>query len=304
MITRRTSFLRHFVMKQFACIIILLLTPLLGKGAENDQTLVLPRKNEPVQNRYRILTDHYDITAQRVDDAILAGKRLEHLFRVWTMLFDDYVPKIDNKPEQYRHHVVIFRDKGEYNRELLPIEPFIERTNGFYCAKEKTIYCYSTEAKVLFHEGTHQIFEEHFFRGRTPSFRYNFWAVEGIAGFMETLKIEEHSYKVGDIMADKLFAAKKYQFDLRYYMPMRRLTALNRQAIQSNTETIRIYSQSTALVHWLFFAEGGRYRKHLFELLQQAYLDTAKPETLSELTGLSYDELDKKYGEFLKTIPD
>jgi hypothetical protein len=52
------------------------------------------------------------------------------------------------------------------------------------------------------------------------------------------------------------------------------------------------------------FAAEGSHRKHFFELLRRTYRDSATPETLSELTGLSYEELDKKYVEFLKTIPD
>ena len=74
--------------------------------------------------------------------------------------------------------------------------------------------------------------------------------------------------------------------------------------IQSSRQIQEIYRKSATLVHWLMFTSDGRYRKHLFELLQLTYLDEAKPETLSELVGLSYEELDKKYVEFLKTIPD
>jgi hypothetical protein len=52
------------------------------------------------------------------------------------------------------------------------------------------------------------------------------------------------------------------------------------------------------------FAEEGRYRGALFELLRRTYRNEATPETLSELTGLSYEELDARYEKFLKTIPD
>ena len=301
-------------MKQCLFPFILLLVAVPCSGAENSNTLELPRKNEPTLLLRHVsiaelegihcASEHYFITASRFEDVHRAAQRLEHLFHVWQLLFAEHFKELENESVQRLHRVVIYRNQQEYIRNLSPIEPFIGRTNGFYSESGKSTYFYSTEAKILFHEGTHQILAEHFFREKAPVFRDNFWVVEGIAAFMETLKVEEDSYKVGDILADKLFAAKVYQFERNYNMPIRKLTAMSAAEIQSSAEIQRIYSQSATLVHWLMFADEGRYRKNLFELLQRTYLGTAQPETLSELTGLSYEELDKKYLEFLKTIPD
>jgi len=141
------------------------------------------------------------------------------------------------------------------------------------------------------------------FHEKQPTFRNNFWAVEGIALFMETLKIEDKYYQIGDILADRLYAAK-VQSERGYRMSIQRLTAMSAAEIQSSTEELLpIYRQSVALTHWLMLAEEGRYRPALFELLRQTYRNEATPETLSELTGLSYAELDARYAEFLNTIP-
>jgi hypothetical protein len=301
-------------MRQFTFPFILLFLPLLCSGAEHNNTLELPRKAEQEsassveaihfagQQQFLVSTDRYEIITHRPEDGSRAGERLEHLFNALQSLFAEFDKK--NEPEQHRFRIVLYRDKEEYIASLLRIEPSIAQTNGFYFAPRKTVYFFSPESKVLFHEGTHQLFLEHFFREKTPMFRNNFWVIEGIALLMETLKIEEKCYKVGNIMDDRLFAAKEYQFKHHYNMSIRNLTAMSATDIQASKETIRIYSQSAALTHWLMFAEEGRYRKHFFELLRRTYLDTARPETLSELTGLSYEELDEKYVEFLKTIPD
>ena len=145
---------------------------------------------------------------------------------------------------------------------------------------------------------------ERFFHEKQPAFRNNFWVVEGIALFMETLRIENKCYKIGDILADRLYAAK-YQFEQGTHLPIQKLTAMSSVEIQSRSseDLNKIYRQSATLVHWLMFAEEGRYRKALFELLRQTYRDAATPEALSTLTGLSYEELDAQYVEFLKTIP-
>ena len=274
---------------------------------ESEQTPTV--KTEEVvlggQKRYRILTEHYDITASRREDGTLAGEQLEHLFCVWKLLSADFIEEPENKSARPRHRVILYRDKQEYTDNLWRLEPSIARTNGYYSTPRKTAYFFSPETKVMLHEGTHQIFVERFFREKPPAFRNNFWVVEGVALFMETLKVEDKNYKVGDIRANRLYAARKYHVEQNYNLPIRKLTAMSATEIQAkpSAEINKVYSQSATLVHWLMFAEEGRYRKSLFELLRQTYLDSAKPETLSELTGLSYDELDSHYMEFLKTIP-
>jgi hypothetical protein len=305
------------VMQRWALFFFLLLTALLCKGAENSNTLEVPKKMEPQlvfdkkeiliagQKKFQILTDRYEIIASQPEDGIRIAERMESLSHVWDLLAADFVKEPEKEPLQHRHRVVLYRNKQEYTGNLLRLDPAIAQTNGYYFAPKKTAYFYTPEAKILFHEGTHQIFVERFYRGKKQAFRNNFWVVEGIALFMETLQVEETCYKIGNILDNRLYAAKVYQFERNYHQPIQKLTAMSADEIQdSKKDLIRIYSHSAALVHWLMFVEEGRYRDVLFELLRRTYLDTAKPETLSELTNLSYEELDKKYEEFLKTIPD
>jgi len=295
-------------MKQFALLCILLFA--------TGDTFELPKQNAPAMpfkteeintnglKRYRILTEHYDITAARLEDGNLAGERLEHLFNVWTLLFTEFVKEQEIEPEQRLHRVILYRNQREYIANLQRIDPSIARSNGYYSPSRKTAYFFSTEAKILFHEGTHQILAEHFLLEKPPAFRNNFWIVEGIALFMQTLKVEDTCYTIGDILADRLYSAKEYRFKQNHTLSIRSLTAMSSTEIQSRADLQKIYSQSATFTHWLMFAEKGRYRNGLFELLRRTYLDSATSETLGELTGLSYEELDKKYEEFLQTIPE
>jgi len=304
-------------MRPFVSLCTLLSITLVCNRVAGNDTFKLPKQNVQIeafkteevntngQKRFRVRTDRYNISAASAKDGSLAGERLEHLFYVWTLLSVEFIKEPKTGQIQHRHQVVLYRDEQEYRQQIRRIDPCLrQQTNGYYSSPRKTVYFYAPESKVLFHEGTHQIFLEHFFRENKPAFCNNFWVVEGIALFMETLKIEEECYKIGNLWDNRLYAAKVYQFERNYSLPIRKLTAMSAEEIQASAEIKSIYSQSAALVHWLMFAEEGRYRKSLFELLRQTYLDTAKPETLSELTGLSYEELDKKYVEFLETIPD
>jgi len=285
-------------MRQLVFPIILLSFLLLCNGARSD-TLELPRSAGEIVPGTR-----YDIITTRQEDGKLIGKRLEHLANVWDSLFAKFMKDAKVEPAQHRHRVVLHRDQREYIANLLRIEPNIARTNGFYHAPGKTVHLFSTEPRILFHEGTHQILAERFFYDTRPTFRNNFWVVEGIALLMETLRIEEEHYRIGDIFANRLYAAKVHRFERNHNLPIWQLTAMSAAQIQASRNLDGVYSQSAALTHWLMFAEEGRYRGALFELLRRTYHNEATPETLSELTGLSYEELDARYAEFLKTIPD
>ena len=303
-------------MRPFTFPFVLLFAAVLNCEAANGDTLELLRRDAPLpskmtdrigvgeQKRYRIQTEHYEITATQFEGGNFVSDRLEHLTSVLTRLVAEYGKEVNSEPAPHRHRVILYRDHQEYTLHLFQIDRNIARTNGYYSTPKKTAYFPSLEEKVLFHEGTHQIFAERFFHEKAPAFRNNFWVVEGIALFMETLKIEDECYKIGNILANRLYSAKKYRFEQNHRLPIRKLTAMSAAEIQTNVDLQKIYSQSATLVHWLMFAEEGRYRPALFELLRRTYLGSATPETLSELTGLSYDELDKKYEEFLKTIPD
>jgi len=305
------------IIKSFVTLFFFLFATLLCCEAKERNTDELPRKNAPApllqtdeivmagQKRYRILTEHYDITATRLEEGQRVAERLEHLVRVWKLLGGELMNETEKKPA-LRHRAILYRDKQEYTLHLYRIDPHIARTNGFYHPQSKTAFFFSPEAKVLFHEGTHQILAERFFHEKRPAFRNNFWVIEGMALFMETLKIEDEWYQIGDILANRLYSAKKYRFEQGHKLPIQKLTAMSQAEIQrqSDADLQRIYSQSATLVHWLMFAEEGRYRPALFELLRQTYHDSATAHSLSKLTGLSYEELDEKYEAFLKTVPE
>jgi len=311
--------------KPFANLPFLLCTVLLCCGAAGSDSLEIPRQNVPAVSfnvvpvtstteefgsvqpgQHRMLTAHYNIMASLRDNSELVGQRLEHLCHVWEWLGTEFIKEAKKKPAPQRHRVILYRNHQEYTLHLFRIDPRIAQTNGFYYAPRKTAYFFSTEAKILFHEGTHQILAERVFHEKKPVFHNNFWVVEGIALFMETLKVKDKHYTIGDILANRLYSAKRYRFEQGHKLPIQKLVAMSASEIQSQPrdELQRIYSQSATLVHWLMFAEEGRYRPALFELLRQTYHDSATAETLSKLTGLSYDKLDEQYEEFLKTIPE
>jgi hypothetical protein len=219
-----------------------------------------------------------------------------------------------------RHRVYVFRDKQDYVSFLKNLEQGFEaqlrESNGFYHPQRFVSYFFpvsgnmdefdaDTVRKALYHEGTHQLFQEARPKSNLPGVRNNFWVVEGIAMFMETFRVEGNQYKLGNKDDSRLFAAKAHRFDPEYlfYLPFEQTVMLGRKEFQNHSRLARLYSQSAGMTHFLMLDRNGQYRFATLELLRQVYTGSAKPDTLSKLTGHSYRELDQEYTEFLKTVP-
>lgn len=234
--------------------------------------------------------------------------------------------------------VTIYRNKNDYIADLIKIEPNIANTNGYYLPKQKRAYFYAVSPKskksinsdnsnnsdnsdnsdesdeseesvrrALYHEGSHQLFYEPRSTSRPnepPGSRCNGWLVEGLAMFMETLRTDDNYYILGNILDTRLYAAKYNEQELNFYAPFGQLVKMGMNDLQRQKELSKIYSQSSAMTHFLMFAENGKYRDALLKLIKAIHNGTDKPESLAKFTNCTYEELDKKYKEFLKTIPD
>ncbi|MDR2439657.1 MAG: hypothetical protein LBE12_09860 [Planctomycetaceae bacterium] len=284
-----------------------------------------------IRNGWQIATEHYDLlTNHSLEEGVQMSRRLEHLYKAWKMLFfkmflnEEKLAKLflESLPNISlpRHRVYVFRDKQDYVSFLKDSEQGFEsqlrESNGFYHPQRFVSYFFPVSAnmdefdadtvrKALYHEGAHQLFQEARPKSNLPGVRNNFWIVEGIAMFMETFRIEGNCYKLGNQEDARLFAAKAHRFDSEYlfYLPFEQTVTLGRREFQTHPRLARLYSQSAGMTHFLMFYRNGQYRYVVFELLRQVYAGAARQDTLSKLTGRSYQELDQEYTEFLKTIP-
>jgi hypothetical protein len=73
--------------------------------------------------------------------------------------------------------------------------------------------------------------------------------------------------------------------------------------VQHHAEIKKVYSQSAGMTTFLMHGGQGRFREPMVRYLQAVYAGKDDGETLAELTGESYDALDKGYAEFLKSLP-
>lgn len=160
---------------------------------------------------------------------------------------------------------------------------------------------------TLYHEAVHQLFQESKPSAKRIANNANFWVIEGVANYFETLT--EHSgdqaglyYTIGEANAGRLPAARERLRD-GSYVPFAELTKLNKDELQRRPDVAKLYSQSTGLAAFLLDADGGRFREAFVRYLEAVYAGRDSASTLAELTGSSYRELDAAYRQFIESLP-
>lgn len=283
-----------------------------------------------IRSGWIVAGGYYDLkTSHSLEEGVETVRRLDHLRRVWTMLFlnflygeDELIAALRGKPLRTmttRYQAFLYRNKEDYVARLREIEPRIAASNGYYLPKTKRAYFFppsgdmdrhdrDTVRKTIYHEGTHQLFHETRSSRVDPGLRNNFWIVEGIAMFMETFRIENRNgkrcYIVGDITDSRLDAAEFHKTDEGFYIPFDRLVAYGVKDFLKHPQLSKLYSQSAAMTQFLLLDGEGRNRDRVVRLLGLVYDGRCRPDSLSSLTGLSCKELDDGYVDFLRLVPN
>jgi len=279
--------------------------------AEQDAQL-----HHDIRAGWQVDTEHYSIlTNHSLESGVALGVKLERLYRIWQQIFPRYyateaqvLALFDGRARAHRAampklNVVYFRDRDDYNRFLKPTTPNIEVSIGFYHDLSRRAYFFAGKEyhdRTLYHEATHQLFHQS--RPVSPNVgrQANFWIVEGIAMFMESLHREGDYQVLGGFEDQRLYAARHRLLKDDFYVPLAELTTYGIEKLQSDQRIGMIYSQAAGLTHFLVFHDGGRYRDALVAYLSAVYNGNNDPGTLATLAGASYAQLDQQYRQFMQ----
>jgi hypothetical protein len=153
----------------------------------------------------------------------------------------------------------------------------------------------------------HQLFQESRPAARQIGRDENFWIIEGVATYFETLT--EHVdpaaglfYTVGESNAGRLPAARN-RLQEGFYVPLDELVRMGKTDVQQHADIAKLYSQSAGLAAFLMDAHDGRYREPLVRYLNEVYVDRDNEQSLRQATGGSYDELDAEYRRYIESLP-
>lgn len=275
------------------------------------------RLHSGMSSPWEIATEHFQVqTDESLEAGVRLAERLERMYRVWQQVFVGYwasdaqvarwfagaPPK---SPTSRRHKVVYYRSRDEYVAALKPRQPRIEITTGYYDADTQLASFFVSEAKddgSLFHEATHQLFGEVRPIARRVGRTANFWVVEGIACYMESLVESEAECLLGGRDAVRLRDAHYRLIEDGFYLPLSELVTLGMDRLQADERISMIYSEASGLTYFLMHTADGGYRDALVDYLLAIYTGRDDAGTLASLTGKSYRELDAEYRQFMADI--
>ena len=274
------------------------------------------KRHSDIRSGWKIETEHYAIrTNHSIEAGVALGAKLERLNRLWQRLFiryfaseADVVALFDGRFKRamaspLRHNVVYFRDRDDYNRALSPRMPNIKQTIGFYRDNPGCAYFFAgkdSDDRTMYHEATHQLFYESRLVAPGVGYRANFWIVEGIAMYMESLRREDGYDVLGGFDDERLNAARVRLLRDHFYVPLSEFVDFGMEKLQKDPRVQTLYSQAAGLTHFLIYYDGARYRDALVTYLSTVYSGRDGHDTLAKLTGANYGDLDKQYREFLE----
>lgn len=275
---------------------------------------------------WEVRTDHYLVrTNHSLERGVEIATALEDFHRVFFETFAGFFntpeqiavlfngsagaarPSIPQKP----HLVHYYRDRDEYIRRLKPKIDQIAITNGLYYTSDRTAYFFHDPEKesldTLFHEATHQLFYESEAAERPIAANGDFWIIEGIACYMESFRREGEQLSLGQPDYIRFRAGRHRLLNDRFYVPLEQFASMGMQAFQTDANLAKNYSQAASLAHFFMHYDGGRYRDALIEHLSQLYDSRrtargTRAQSLAELTGVGFTELDRQYAEFAAAL--
>ena len=224
---------------------------------------------------------------------------LERVHAVWQQLFYEYwsVPgrlaarfkgEDQSLGPDHTFSVVLFADRDEYVRQLSRSEPQIEMSVGYYSQSHKMAFFYAGDdatRPTWVHESTHQFFQESGNVAPLVGEQGNFWAVEGVALYMESL-IDRDSYATtGGADADRLQYARFRKLSEGYYVASGDLVGYGREQIQKDPNIRQLYSQCAGLSHFFLHGDEGRMWRPFIDYLATVYRGVGQPETLQSGAG-------------------
>ncbi|OYP34532.1 leucine-rich repeat domain-containing protein [Rhodopirellula sp. MGV] len=178
--------------------------------------------------------------------------------------------------------VVLFRDREDYGRTLARLTggslQALSQSTGFYSAERRTSFFYPTESSdgtaSRRHELVHQLFREatrNGLSGDVAGEQSDFWMVEGIAGYFESLTYGDRVATVGGWDSPRLQFIRHRVFARQEVVPLAALRPDGRDAAQQRGDLAQFYAFAIGYTHWLMDSDDVMARRWLYANLAALY---------------------------------
>ncbi|SIN83453.1 Protein of unknown function [Singulisphaera sp. GP187] len=288
--------------------------------------------HSPWKSGWRISTEHFRIqTNVPFSQAIAFGRQLEAFHDLFFSLLADVIETDSRLPlaQRFRdkklvgeknsnndpHQVYYFKTKQEYVDYLIPYEPKIEGSLGIYIPPKSgkgkrapAYFFHDPEAEInatatLFHEVSHQLLFETAGRNGYNKNVGNYWVFEGLGTYFETVVAgSDGVLMVGGVAGPRIDAARA-QMERGAFLPIEQLLQLDQAAFNAEASIHLHYAESMALAVFLMQGREQAYREPFLDYAKDAYRGILRRDTgrsLQERLGVSYEDLNQEFLEFLK----
>lgn len=253
----------------------------------------------------QIDTNHFTIyTKANREISQQVARSLEQCYWVWTQMFfpfweaapqiekhftelsnaqsaADYVAQSSKRLSiRRRLSIVLFRDAQQYQQALGADNPGVQQSTGFYSNDRQTTFLIgdASNAPTLRHELVHQLFREatqtEIRRGGSamPGEQRDFWLVEGIAGYFESMVVQaDGSVTLGGWDSPRLQYARYRVLAGGDAMPLEELRRDGRLSAQSRTDLPRWYAHAIARTHQMLDGDDRSDRVWMYRKLAELY---------------------------------
>lgn len=275
-----------------------------------------PELNWPARSYKLVTTENFEIASQADEEITrLLAEQLQRWQWIWRQVCFDYWSSpvavrswIDGKSKARqatkKYRVVFFRDQEQYVQELEKYVPGVGVSTGFYSDQLRLSFFYAGQGNpdlaTWRHELTHQLFKETIRTRSSPFIDEQLWLGEGIAMYFEGLYDFGEFVTLGGLDTQRLQYARLRALKDHSYLPFAQLTKMSQSELQSHPDVRQLYSQAAGVTQFLMTAEEGRHRAELIEYLKLFYTGKPKPEAWEKGVGLTAEEIDRRYPEFLR----
>ena len=185
--------------------------------------------------------------------------------------------------------VVLFRGRADYVASLKSDVPGIEQSTGFYSDENRTTFLFASDKDASTetvdelqstrrHELCHQLFIEATQRLRDrnsstkrPGETADFWLIEGIAGYFESLSFNNSKATLGGWDSPRLQFSRYRTFVSGDTMPLSELRPDGRVTAQQRADLARWYAMAITYVHTMLDSGNIEWRRWVYNRLANLY---------------------------------
>lgn len=228
------------------------------------------------------------------------AQHMEAIFAEYLRRLQDFGGEIKE-----RFQVKVFQRKEDY---LNLVGSQMANTAGIYISQKRLLAAYvgpmrhDQVLRTLYHEGFHQFTDAYLGSiGRMPP-----WISEGLAQLFEEATWNNKRFEIGGVPTEKLFALEASRKN-GFWISLDDLVGLSQKEWQSNLvrslESGQAeYAEAWAVVHFLVYAEKGKYRKALIAYLKLMDGAEAPRTAFQKAFGSNLKGFEQRWEAYLKTL--